>query len=60
MLALKLPNLFNSTTADVYHLFVSLSFVGLGQSDGSIAPLLVVGWTLNYEIFFYAIVALSA
>ena len=27
--------------------------------DGTTAPALVVGWTLNYEFFFYAIVAAS-
>jgi len=60
VLALQLPQLFNSTTADLYNLVASLSFVALDQGDGSTAPLLVVGWTLNYEIFFYAIVALTA
>jgi len=59
-LALKMPQLFNSTTADLYSLFASLSFLALEQGDGSTTPLLVVGWTLNYEIFFYAIVALTA
>lgn len=59
-LAWNLPHLFNSTTADLYTLLVSLSFVALDQGDGSTGPLLVVGWTLNYEIFFYAVVALTA
>lgn len=59
-LAWFMPSLFNSTTADLYTLLASLSFVALDHGDGSTAPLLVVGWTLNYEVFFYAIVALTA
>jgi exopolysaccharide production protein ExoZ len=59
-LAWFMPHLFNSTTADVYTLMTSLSFLALDQGDGNTTPLLVVGWTLNYEIFFYAIVALTA
>ncbi|WP_417435251.1 acyltransferase family protein [Hoeflea sp.] len=54
------PSLFNSTTADLFTLLASLSFVALDHGDGSTGPLLVVGWTLNYEMFFYAIVALTA
>jgi len=60
VLAWNMPNLFNSTTADLYTLLISLSFVALDHGDGSTGPLLVVGWTLNYEVFFYAIVALTA
>jgi peptidoglycan/LPS O-acetylase OafA/YrhL len=59
-LAWFMPHLFNSTTADVYTLMTSLSFLALDQGGGNTTPLLVVGWTLNYEIFFYAIVALTA
>ncbi|MCC0033720.1 MAG: acyltransferase [Hoeflea sp.] len=54
------PSLFNSTTADLHTLLASLSFLALDHGDGATGPLLVVGWTLNYEIFFYAIVALTA
>ena len=60
VLAWNMPNLFNSTTADLPTLLASLSFIALDHGDGSTGPLLVVGWTLNYEIFFYAIVALTA
>ena len=54
------PSLFNSTTADLHTLLASLSFLALDHGGGNTGPLLVVGWTLNYEIFFYAIVALTA
>jgi exopolysaccharide production protein ExoZ len=60
VLAWNMPNLFNSTTADLPTLLASLSFVALEHGDGGTGPLLVVGWTLNYEVFFYAIVALTA
>ena len=59
-LAWFMPHLFNSTTADLSTLMTSLSFLALDHGDGNTTPLLVVGWTLNYEIFFYAIVALTA
>ena len=59
-LAVVMPGLLNSTTGDIATLLSSLSFVALEQENGTTAPLLVVGWTLNYEIFFYAIVALTA
>lgn len=59
-LAAMLPSLFHTTTADISHLIVSLSFLAVDNGDGSTVPMLVVGWTLNYEMFFYAIVALTA
>ncbi|MCY0146500.1 acyltransferase [Hoeflea sp. G2-23] len=60
VLAWTLPSLFNSTVASLHNLFVSLSFVALEQSDGNTGPLLVVGWTLNYEMAFYVLVAVTA
>ncbi|MDF1607120.1 acyltransferase [Hoeflea sp. YIM 152468] len=60
VLAWQMPSLFHSTVADPYSLVTSLSFVALEQNGGVTGPLLVVGWTLNYEVFFYAIVALTA
>ncbi|WP_420409038.1 acyltransferase family protein [Hoeflea sp.] len=60
MLALVLPSLFNSTTASVPHLLASLSFLAVDSGSGHTGPLLVVGWTLNYEMFFYLVVALTA
>lgn len=59
-LALFIPSIFSSTTADIGKLLTSLAFVPLDDGTGSLAPLLVVGWTLNYEMFFYAVVAVSA
>jgi exopolysaccharide production protein ExoZ len=35
----------------------SIAFVPFERAHGAIMPLLGVGWTLNYEIFFYAVFA---
>ncbi|MCY0094625.1 acyltransferase family protein [Hoeflea ulvae] len=59
-LAALLPSLFQTTTAELLHLLLSLSFLAVDSGDGSTVPMLGVGWTLNYEMFFYAIVALTA
>lgn len=40
-------------------LLQSLFFIPYVRSDGSIFPVLIIGWTLNYEICFYLILALS-
>ena len=60
VLAALVPSLFNSTTADIAALLTSLLFLAVDTGNGSTVPLLVVGWTLNYEIYFYAIVAVTA
>lgn len=38
-------------------LFASFAFVPWPRPSGDIAPLLRVGWTLNYEMFFYVVFA---
>lgn len=55
-----MPQLFNAATTDLQALLVSLFFLAVDHGDGDTGPLLGVGWTLNYEMFFYAVVALSA
>lgn len=45
------PSLFHTSTADPAHLARSLLFI-------EHTPLLQVGWTLNYEMFFYALATL--
>ena len=59
-LAAFVPSLFHSTTASIPHLLTSLSFLAIDFRGGSTVPLLVVGWTLNYEMFFYVVVAVTA
>jgi peptidoglycan/LPS O-acetylase OafA/YrhL len=36
-----------------------MAFLAVAVGSDSTAPLMVVGWTLNYELFFYTTVALT-
>ncbi|MDB5458081.1 MAG: acyltransferase [Caulobacter sp.] len=58
-LALVAPGLFQSTTADLTHLAKSLAFIPYRRPDGIMDPVVFVGWTLNYEMAFYALFALG-
>lgn len=58
-IALVAPQLLNSTTADPVHLLKSLAFIPFMKASGEVYPVLFLGWTLNYEMFFYAIFALA-
>ena len=59
------PGIFRSTTTDLEPLFKSLLFVPYPANPpnvaqrGAVSPVLFTGWTLNYEMFFYAIFSLS-
>lgn len=54
-----LPTAFKSTAVDLPSLFQSILFIPYEKSDGRIYPLYYLGWTLNYEIFFYLLFAVS-
>jgi exopolysaccharide production protein ExoZ len=60
-IALVAPNLFRSTTVSVEYLVKSLLFIPYANptQDFQARPILVPGWTLNMEMFFYAIFALA-
>lgn len=60
VLAIMVPTAMSSTSADIFKLLRSLAFFPWADQDGSTAPLLLVGWTLNYEVYFYALVAIVA
>ncbi len=55
--AFVLPQILKSTQFDVPHILASLAFLPwINPSDPAgdmIAPLIVPGWTLNYEMYFY-------
>ncbi|MCP2087798.1 UNVERIFIED_ORG: peptidoglycan/LPS O-acetylase OafA/YrhL [Paraburkholderia sediminicola] len=53
------PSLFNSTTANFGNLLKSLLFIPYRKESGEIFPMLFVGWTLNYEMMFYVVAAVS-
>lgn len=58
-LALAAPMLLQSTTANWLDLIRSLFFLPFQKGGGLTQPVLFLGWTLNYEMFFYALFALS-
>lgn len=60
-LALLVPQLFKTTVYDTGQLLLSLIFVPFyNPVSGGIHPLYKLGWTLNYEVFFYVCFALLA
>jgi peptidoglycan/LPS O-acetylase OafA/YrhL len=60
-LALLAPHLFKTTTFDGSELALSLAFIPFyNAASNGLHPLYKLGWTLNYEMFFYACFALLA
>lgn len=59
LIATFFPRLMITTTASAKPLIKSLLFIPYMKSPGLMQPLLFLGWTLNYEMFFYAVVAVS-
>src|SRR3954468_24158367 len=58
-LVLMSPTLLQTTRADWGELAESLAFIPFQKNHGLVAPILFVGWTLNYEMFFYLLFALG-
>ncbi len=59
MIAGAVAGLFPNLKLEFAHIVGSLLFVPVASpSTGDLWPVLVQGWTLNYEIFFYAVFAL--
>jgi len=56
-LALFVPGAFPHMQASGAAVWKSLLFVPYRDAQGLIAPLIVPGWTLNYEMFFYLLFA---
>ena len=55
--AILAPAAFPAMRPTAAHVAQSLLFVPHRDATGLIAPLIVPGWTLNYEIFFYLLFA---
>jgi exopolysaccharide production protein ExoZ len=53
LLAALKPELLNSTTANIANYLKSIFFIPYFKENGALHPMLAVGWTLNYEMFFY-------
>ncbi len=59
LLAAFAPAIMKSSRPDVDSLLYSLLFIPHLKSADRIYPLYYLGWTLNYEMFFYATLALG-
>jgi exopolysaccharide production protein ExoZ len=63
LLVLVLPRMFHTTSSDPVLLVRSLAFLptasGVHTEDGIPHPTLSGGWTLNYEMYFYAVFAVA-
>ena len=57
ILAVAAPGLVKATSANFDELIKSLLFVPFAKENGLVQPTLFVGWTLNYEMMFYALFA---
>jgi exopolysaccharide production protein ExoZ len=52
------PDAFRTTTSSIPHLLHSLLFIPHDQ-QGEMQPTLILGWSLNFEMFFYVVFALA-
>ncbi len=59
LLAVIAPGLLGSTRASLFDLVRSIAFIPFRKVNGLTEPILFVGWTLNYEMFFYVIFAVG-
>lgn len=58
-IAAVLPNLFRSTRPDIVQLICSLFFIPRETDYAGLFPTLVLGWSLNYEMYFYVVFAIA-
>lgn len=56
---LVVPGGAKDTNFDIWQILNSYLFLPYERYDGRIAPVLSLGWTLNYEMFFYLIFSLA-
>jgi len=56
--ALAMPSVLRTTSTSLPELFKSLAFIPFLKGD-KVQPLLFLGWTLHYEMLFYALFAVS-
>jgi peptidoglycan/LPS O-acetylase OafA/YrhL len=57
--ALAAPALVNAEFVGWGRVLASYLFIPVARADGMVQPLYGLGWTLNYEMFFYALFALA-
>lgn len=59
VLAILYPSWFRNTSPDLLSLLKSLAFVPFDKNGAGHYPILFVGWTLNYEVYFYLLFAIA-
>ena len=59
VVSLRVPALMGATRASPTELVKSLLFIPFIKASGLAQPLLFVGWSLNYEMFFYLALAIG-
>jgi exopolysaccharide production protein ExoZ len=59
LLCIVRPTLFKSTTIDIETLYKSFLFIPFEKSHDRIYPIYPLGWTLNYEMFFYCLFSIA-
>jgi len=59
LIALILPDVLKNTTANPVHLIKSFFFVPFDKNGVGVTPILALGWTLNYEMYFYLLFAIA-
>lgn len=57
--SLLFPAVLNSTKPNFVHLLKSLLFIPFDKNGGGAYPILFLGWTLNYEMYFYTIFSIG-
>jgi exopolysaccharide production protein ExoZ len=58
-IALGAPAVLNSVLGEPWQVIASYFFIPYTRPDGAAQPLYSLGWTLNYEMFFYGLFALA-
>ena len=58
-LLIVFPSAFQNAVFDIYKLIQSLLFIPHHNVSGDIMPVVSVGWTLNYEMYFYLCFAIA-
>jgi exopolysaccharide production protein ExoZ len=59
LVAWQLPSVMGTTVANLGNYLRSLLFIPHFRDDGQLLPVLMVGWSLNFEMLFYALIAFA-
>ncbi|MDM0073452.1 acyltransferase [Variovorax sp. J2P1-59] len=58
LVAWRLPSVMGTTVANLGNYVQSLLFIPHFRDDGQLFPVLMVGWSLNFEMLFYGLITL--